>query len=283
MAIMWDSYKKMEEKGIRILLGGNGGDEIISHGENYLKELAITFKWKKLMNELKSMSEHSNTSYYNLMVTYFIFPFIPEIFKNLILRRRDMFKKNGTIILNKDFVKKLGGEKYLRDLKWNSVKEVNTAKKSHYYSITSNQYVIEMLDRGTAAFSIETRHPYYDKRLVEFCYAIPDEMKFRFGWDRFIQRIAMEDILPPEIQWRNGKTNFSTFYEKNLLLFEKDSLDKIVRHDNKIIKDYIDLDMLTDLYEKYNSGNKSIGNDVFGIWLSTLLYLWLTEVDYSKS
>ncbi|MCE7699855.1 MAG: lasso peptide isopeptide bond-forming cyclase, partial [Methanobacterium paludis] len=186
MAIMWNSYKKMEEKGIRILLGGNGGDEIISHGESYLKELAITFKWKKLMNELKAMPKHSNTSYYQLMVTYFIFPIIPEIFKNLTSRvkKGDMFKKNGTLILNKDFVKKLGGEKYLKNLKWNSVKEVNTAKKNHYLSITSNQYVLEMLDRGTAAFSIEPRYPYYDKRLIEFCYAIPDEMKFKFGWDR---------------------------------------------------------------------------------------------------
>ena len=75
-----------------------------------------------------------------------------------------------------------------------------------------------MNDKLASNFSIEPRYPYFDKRFIEFCYAIPNEIKFKYGWNRFIQRAAMNKILPSEIQWRIQKTNFNPIYERNLLL-----------------------------------------------------------------
>ncbi|MGI6483992.1 MAG: asparagine synthase-related protein [Methanobacterium sp.] len=76
-------------------------------------------------------------------------------------------------------------------------------------------------DKRAAAFNVEDRYPFLDKRLVEFCYAIPTEMKFKFGWSRYILRIAMTGILPIENQWRVSKANLNPVYKKNLLMFEK--------------------------------------------------------------
>ena len=80
---------------------------------------------------------------------------------------------------------------------------------------------LEMQDRNLSSFFIEPRYPYFDKRLVEFCYAIPDEMKFKFGLNRYILRASMENILPKEIQWRPLKKYFDPVLEKNLLLLRK--------------------------------------------------------------
>ena len=276
IAIIWNLYKKMKKDNIRILLGGNGGDEIISHGKYYLKELAVTFKWKELINEINELSKHSNKSHFNLFLIYFIFPLIPEFLKNLVPfgRRKDMFTKDGIFILNNEFAKRLGGEKYLKELKWVPITKANTAKKYHYLSIMLQQYVLEMLDHVASFHLIEPRYPYYDKRLVEFCYAIPTEMKFKFGWDRFIQRAAMADILPHEIQWRHDKTNFNPIYENNLL-FEKELLEKMIYSDT-FIENYVNLDLLKDIYKKYTSGN--VNNNTFALWVSILIYLWLKQI-----
>ena len=42
MSILWNMYKKMQDNGVRIVLGGDGGDETISHGTNYFRYLAIS-------------------------------------------------------------------------------------------------------------------------------------------------------------------------------------------------------------------------------------------------
>ena len=105
----------------------------------------------------------------------------------------------------------MGGEKYLRSLTFNSqIKEVKTAREFHHFIIdeTSHQSSLEMQDKILSNFSIEPRYPFFDKRLIEFCYAIPDEMKFKLGWDRYIQRVSMQDILPKDVQWRPLKKYF---------------------------------------------------------------------------
>ena len=62
--------------------------------------------------------------------------------------------------------------------------------------------------------------------MVEFCYSLPIEMKIKYGWERYVMRLAMQDILPPEIQWRKQKANLSHMYKRNLILFEEKALNK---------------------------------------------------------
>ena len=131
-----------------------------------------------------------------------------------------------------------------------------------------------MNDKLSSSFSIEQRYPYYDKRLIEFCFALPNEMKFKFGWNRFIQRVAMNNILPFEIQWRSQKTNFNPIYERNLLL-EKDYLEKIL-FDDKTIEGYLDLDKIREIYKNYING-LDVTNDKFALWLTVLLFIWLQK------
>ena len=141
----------------------------------------------------------------------------------------------------------------------------------------SHQYILELQDRLASAFHIEPRYPFFDKRLVEFCYAIPNEIKFRFGWDRYIQRVASENILPAEIQWRPLKIRFDSVLEKNLLLFEKDQHRDDSFEDNQNIGKYVNLDLIKDAYQKYKSDKDF--NNLTDIWLVIILYSWLQKRD----
>ena len=56
---------------------------------------------------------------------------------------------------------------------------------------------LERYDRVAAACGIEPRHPFLDRRLVEFCLALPWEQKLSGGWTKRIVRRAMKGILAP--------------------------------------------------------------------------------------
>ncbi len=63
-------------------------------------------------------------------------------------------------------------------------------------------YLHELLmkqDQMSMAASIESRVPFLDHKLVEFCAALPERMKLRGGTTKYILRESMKDILPREI------------------------------------------------------------------------------------
>jgi asparagine synthase (glutamine-hydrolysing) len=62
-------------------------------------------------------------------------------------------------------------------------------------------------------FSIETRHPFLDHRLVDFMLSLPVRMKIKNGWTKYVLRKAIHE-LPDAIRWRRDKQGFVTPEEK---------------------------------------------------------------------
>jgi asparagine synthase (glutamine-hydrolysing) len=60
-------------------------------------------------------------------------------------------------------------------------------------------------DRGSTAFSIESRMPLMDHRLVEFLAAVPAAYKLHGGWTKYLARKAFDGKLPENICWRRDK------------------------------------------------------------------------------
>ena len=71
---------------------------------------------------------------------------------------------------------------------------------------------LQRVDRIPYYFSIEARAPLFDRRLVEYSFKIPPELKIKkesYGTaDKWILRKAFEDEIPDEFVWRK-KQKFS--------------------------------------------------------------------------
>ncbi|MEZ4731864.1 MAG: asparagine synthase (glutamine-hydrolyzing) [Caldilineaceae bacterium] len=65
-------------------------------------------------------------------------------------------------------------------------------------------------DRISMAFSLETRLPYLDYRLVEMVFALPLSYRIQNGWNKWILRRSMQQLLPQEICWRRTKLGYPT-------------------------------------------------------------------------
>ena len=63
----------------------------------------------------------------------------------------------------------------------------------------------EALFRSTDDAGVDARHPFFDRRLVEFVITLPDDLRFRNGRTRHILREAMGTRLPATIAARTDK------------------------------------------------------------------------------
>jgi len=84
-----------------------------------------------------------------------------------------------------------------------------SAAEDHVRGIDSGLMAcaFEDIECVSSAFGIESRHPFFDKRLLEFCLSLPVRHKIRDGWTRVIQREAMRGVLPEALRTRPDKSN----------------------------------------------------------------------------
>jgi asparagine synthase (glutamine-hydrolysing) len=58
-----------------------------------------------------------------------------------------------------------------------------------------------------ATHGLKFTQPFHDKRVVEFGLAIPEELYFKDGKTRYLARVALKDLYPPEYQDRPTTTD----------------------------------------------------------------------------
>ena len=83
---------------------------------------------------------------------------------------------------------------------------------------------LETSNHVAAAFGMEAAHPFYDKRLIEYCLALPPEQSLQDGWTRLILRRAMEGVLPAQIAWRVGKAVMAPNFQRGLFGMDMERL-----------------------------------------------------------
>ena len=277
LAMIWQLYKKMHQNNVKIVIGGHDGDSLLYKGEKYLMELFVNLRWIKLIQEIKNISNGKKIESFKVFISKVIFPLIPSVL-SIWLKFKGIRREKDFVNVNKDFEQHFHLKKRYTELELRPNRRANNSKSTHYYYLTlaTHQYIFEMMDKFAGAFSMEARHPMMDKRLIEFCYAVPTHIKYNDGWGRLLARYGLANILPNEVQWRKGKCNFFYVFQRNLLLFEKGYLDDLI-YQNKLIRNYVDTNELSKIYQRYLNGNK--GADSIDIWKTAILSIWL---NYSK-
>jgi asparagine synthase (glutamine-hydrolysing) len=293
----WALNKSAQQQKVRILLDGFDGDTTVSHGYGYLSELARAGRWFTLAKEVKGLAHALDESFPRWLWSYVnhfgikatvsryrvLRPLhrIGSLLTSFFRRPKSQLSKQAdwSDLLDPKFVARIGLEE--RHQAWKKVQGHLglDERERHYRNIATQglpQFAAETMDKSMAAFSLEPRYPFWDKRLVEFCLALPPEQKLHLGWDRVVMRRAMTNILPVEVQWRRGKTDFSSNLAHGLLSFEKESLDQLIPHGLGHLKQYLDIPFLEKIYQRFlSSKSQEAGMDGRNIWIVVSLALWL--------
>ncbi len=128
-------------------------------------------------------------------------------------------------------------------------------------------------DRNSMAFSIETRLPFLDYRLVEFVFSLPDEDKLDGATTKAIERRALQDRIPKRVLDRTDKMGFETPTDLWLRGRHADEVRRRLLLTGPL-QEWIDGVAMREQLEDYLAGRRDIGLQVWR-WLS--LDAWMRE------
>lgn len=131
-------------------------------------------------------------------------------------------------------------------------------------------------DRMTMANSLEVRVPFADYRLVEYCFNIPNTMKFTDGREKGLLRRALKGILPNEIVDRKKSPYPKTFHPEYTRLVQK-WMNTILADSSSPILQLIDFNQVQELVK---TGGKSFEKPWYGqLMTGPQLIAYLIQID----
>lgn len=135
---------------------------------------------------------------------------------------------------------------------------------------TSLPTLLHYEDRNSMAFSIESRVPFLDHRLVEFAFTLDNHDKINRGVTKYILREAMNGSLPAAIYHRHDKKGFVTPGEDKWL---RGPLKCLLDIDLRQL-DFINTNVVNQVVSRYKLG----GNDSTLVWRLATLNYWLKNI-----
>ena len=206
---------KLTSKDVKVVLNGDGGDELFA-GYNWYAtgmELARVGKYfpadiSRRFHQIVSPLNHS-------LLSHKICRFFELMGKNNAYRFADLRSH-----LNSKIKDSLYTEHFLKQLNYNSYSYITgfydqaSAKDDldRMLYVDTMSYLPEELlvkvDRATMAHSLEARCPFLDHELIEFVTKLPSSFKYRKGKSKFILKETIKDLFPHGFLDR-PKTGFS--------------------------------------------------------------------------
>jgi asparagine synthase (glutamine-hydrolysing) len=197
-------YESAKQHGIKVLLDGQGADEILAGYHKYYK-----WYWQELFRKRELSSSHELQAAKQLGVRESfgwknrVAALFPE-FATIFLERQYLLNALRHEDLTKDFTRLQSKEAYY------ITPGIFTLNGVLYFNTCMHglEELLRYADRNSMANSREVRLPFLNHEMVEFVFSLPANFKIRKGWTKWLLREAMKDKLPDEIVWRKDKTGF---------------------------------------------------------------------------
>jgi asparagine synthase (glutamine-hydrolysing) len=225
------ALKRAGQKGIRVILSGAGGDDLLATGFHHLADLLRQLRIRDLAAQIKGDTVTYATRPINLLLNHALRPLMPHPVKTALRGLLKPFRGNGIPHwVNADFVKKFRLKDHLR--KAAPRQQFPTLSQQQIYDYLSSGWNtnvgLPVIDQFAARFSLEWRYPFFDRRLVEYLLGIPEEQRWWLDRPKTILRNAMQDILPEAIRERKTKADFSPVYDRELKERQKEEVSEII-------------------------------------------------------
>jgi len=136
----------------------------------------------------------------------------------------------------------------------------------------------EIEDRAAAAAGIEQRHPFYDRRLAEFGFALPESQRWARGETKVVMRRALDAVLPGAVRRRNDKAEFTqTFVDTIESLGGRAFLSSLRSAEAGWVDGPVIRRMYDEMVGLYSRGDESYIPLADAVWSVAAVELWLNQ------
>jgi len=199
------SFDHVRAMGARVLLKGQLGNVVLSWGGAESRtEIIRAMPVLRRLSEARAWSAGQGLAPLRLMLSWGIGPLLSPRLRAVLERWR---KRGGAEALwpagpvsvtplapmADDLIAPGRGADWFAEARSGSVRDWRLAL------LALNQCMGESFHRGDLLAGLERRHPFADRGLLEFCFALPDDHYVRGGVDRYLARRVLADRLPPRV------------------------------------------------------------------------------------
>ncbi len=257
---------RLAKENVVVTLDGQGADEELAGYDYffglYFKDLLSHGRIGKFFYEVfHYLSNHK--SFFG--IESLVFFLLPEY-----LRVKARVNEKG--YLNVDFVNRFKNNNIIAGNLYGS-KSLKDALIDHFeYKL---EHLLKSEDRNSMWFSLESRMPFLDYRLVERTLATTGDLKIKKGMTKFILREAMKGILPEKIRLRKDKIGFGTpqdeWFREPIW---QEVITEVLSSESLKARKLVNTEAVNELYQKHLSGKVNLSKE---IWKCVHLELWFRE------
>lgn len=228
------TFAAAQADGVRVLLMGDGGDETASYDPpNYFLALTLAGRWRTLVTETKEQASRIGAPWWKVWTNQVVRPwFTPDTWRDpfsvqdrlATFREVVAERRHGHLFVAEDLVQRSGLVDYLDRYRQKPERPwENFARRRHIDGITGAATFSEIATHNfnsSVLSHIECRYPFMDRRLIEFCVALPLEQHRRRGQSRRLLRRTAVRHLPGKIANRTDKSATLADYDRGVRLAE---------------------------------------------------------------
>jgi asparagine synthase (glutamine-hydrolysing) len=201
-------YKLAAASGVRLMLDGNGGDFTINpRGYQFLSLLLLRWQIGEFLKEWRATVRFTGQSMWRV----FRHDVVPYLVPYAVRKARD-FARRGFVPLIKTRFARTG---FVDELVRKRAVDAGRLRGGPPRCHEPHWVMSELLERisrlpvfhfdiSAARHQMDFSRPFFDKRIVEFAFAVPEDLYFGNGQTRYLARRALADVYPQEILQRGS-------------------------------------------------------------------------------
>lgn len=242
MFLGYHVFQEAKELGCKVMLNGQGGDEVLLGYERYYTSYLYSLPFYQRFKELILQANNSGLSYKEAFLYFFYF-------SSFRIRKAKLIRES---LIKHELLKAFSFDTLKKSV--DSFKDIYELQKLELSTIQL-PHLLRYEDRNSMRHSIETRLPFLDYRMVEASISMKPEYKIRReGWTKYILRKALNGILPDSLIWRKNKLGFNA-PEKTWLNHHEAKMKEEISQ-SKLLKEIVDIDKLLNIFSTLSFKNK---------------------------
>ncbi|MBP7951109.1 MAG: asparagine synthase (glutamine-hydrolyzing) [Verrucomicrobiales bacterium] len=215
----WCVMKKVREQNVTVLLDGQAADELFAGYRPYrwwFREMVRRGKLAAAVREARAVARETGDIPWKHLLRGGAMAALPDGMVRSITRMgyRRALNRASTILRpdkSRAVLERVNDSASLESYPWRRVVDPVDAHLRGLMLDFGLPRLLHFEDRNSMAFSVESRVPFTDYRLVEFAFSPAlRELKLKDGWAKWCLRKAVHGLVPEDIVWRRDKMGFGT-------------------------------------------------------------------------
>jgi len=198
------------QRGIGVLLSGQKGNATISYtGLRSLRDMARAGQWGHVLKELRAVARRTGQDTRSVVKQQILLAFAPRALLRAWARvrrtPREPVWESRFSAIRPDFARRMRIEERLAEQGNDELSQDRQGGLAYRAAVLSAGDALDWPHAARAWFGVETRDPTSDRRVVEFCLAIPGSQYLRDGRGRMLVRRSMRGLVPDSVLERESR------------------------------------------------------------------------------